>query len=117
MRNNLMKCVQKLIEVRGKKDIELKVFGVQIFLVTKTNPYHRNIYILFLPILRIETEKKKFAINVLICVWLYKFIKLMVTKWSTKKSMDKFEILFFNKTIISIERKTPFQFPTALYKG
>lgn len=117
MKKIIKKIISKFREVRGKKLYELKILGLQIFLVTKTNPYHTNIFILFIPLLRIENEETKFALNILLFVWIFKTIKLLFKKWNIRKTNEKCDILFCNKIIFSLETIAPFNFPTALYKG
>lgn len=132
-----MKLIDKLSEIRGKQVVaQLKLFGIQLFRICKTNPIHINVYILYIPILRIVWSKQRFEIHLLVVVWLYKFLvalgnnlRITANKETTilryaKKSLVEFShndkekaLKFIGKNIIGSYYLEPYQFPSAKFKG
>lgn len=132
-----MKLIDKLSEIRGKQVVaQLKLFGIQLFRICKTNPIHINVYILYIPILRIVWSKQRFEIHLLVVVWLYKFLvalgnnlRITANKDTTilryaKKNLIEFShnekeraIKIAGKNLFGTYFLQPFEFPTAMFKG
>lgn len=98
--------------IRGKKLYELKIFGIQIYLITTTYKSHYNVFLFYLPLFRIEKDRNRFAINILPFVWLYKFI----TGWRLVFLEKGFKITFLNRTVFEDVIVEPYKFPAACFK-
>lgn len=101
----------------GNKKVEMKLFGIQLFLVAKPDKWHTNIFILYFPVLRIDTEPTKFEINFLLLTWFYKAIKYLFTKWNIVKEENELRISFCGMTIYAEKEIRPYTFPSALFHG
>lgn len=132
-----MKFIDKLKEIRGKQVVaQLKLFGIQLFRICKTNPIHINVYILYIPLLRIVWSKQRFEIHLLVIVWLYKFLvalgnnlRITANKDTTILRYNNKHLIEFShnhnekafkvagKNIIGLYYCEPYQFPTANFKG
>lgn len=132
-----MKLIDKLKEVRGNQVVaQLKLFGIQIFRICKTNPIHTNVYVLYIPLFRIVQSKQRFEIHLLIITWLYKFLvaignnlRITSNKDTTmlryaKKNLFEFThnekeraVKVAGKNLIGKYNYVPFQFHTAMFKG
>lgn len=117
MNLTLDKVIARLKLMRGEKFWGMSIFGISIFLIAKRDPYHSNVFILFLPLLRIEKSSTRFGINFLPLVWVCKMFKIMLTKWSFHKTEYQVSICFLGKTVFSRVTAAPYKFPTALYRG
>jgi len=128
--------ISNLKDVYGKPVFDLKFFFIKIFSITKTTPEHINVYLLYIPLLRIIRSKNKFGINLLLFTWLFKiiffpFIALSIqhNSFYTRiliKNKNLFEILhssnnkgvkIFNKNFYSCTVREPYNFPTVRFKG
>lgn len=125
---NIKAAIKRLY---GQPVFQLKIFFINIFSVTK---YYGdiNIYILYLPFLRILKSKNRYGINLLVLAWIFDFISgLNISKdnRATKfnfhshaliecvKSPEFKGIKICGRNFYSITVKKPFNFPTAAFKG
>ena len=132
-----MKFIDKLKEVRGNQVVaQLKLFGIQLLRICKTNPIHINVYILYIPIFRIVLSKQRFEIHLLVVVWLYKFLVALGNNLRITANEDTTILRYAKKNLIEFSHSEkdhalkiagrnligtyylkPFEFPTAMFKG
>ena len=110
---SLMTSFARIVEnVLGKKQYGLNLFGLQIFLITITNQKCYNFFLFYVPLLRVEVHKERFAINLLPFVWLYK----LITGWKFELQQNGLRITFLGKTIYENVIIEPYKFPAANFK-
>lgn len=112
---NIMRSLY--MKARGNAIWELKLFGVQLVLIAQPDKWHTNVFLFYIPVLRIDTEPTKFGINLLILTWFYKVIKYMFTKWEYVRKENEIQLFFCGLNVYHRKDVVPFRFPTAMFRG
>ncbi len=102
---------------RGEKHIEIKFLGIQLLLIAHPGIHNTNIFILYLPVLRIDTEPTRFGINLLLFTWIYKVLRNLFTKWEYVKQPERTELKFCSVALYRRSEAVPWRFPSAMFHG
>lgn len=97
--------------IRGEIVFCFQIFGIKLLMVTKRDEWHRNIFILYIPILQIVTEAKRYSIDILPLVWIFKCIKYLFTKWQYIRLPEKHSLSFCGRNIYQWEQLKPYCLP------
>ena len=93
MLNILRKIYRKIKEIHGKTIKRFSLLGFPIFSLTQVNVEHYNLFVCLIPLLRINkhTNKAKgYSFEILILVWLYKFILLLFSGIKKRRQKKQF---------------------------
>jgi hypothetical protein len=113
----LAKLKALIIRARGEKYIEIKFLGIQLLLIAHPGIHSTNIFILYLPVLRIDTAPSRFGINLLLLTWSYKILRNLFTKWEYVKQPEKTELKFCSIALYRRSESVPWRFPSAMFHG
>lgn len=111
------KLVTRFKRARGDKAWELRLFGIQLFLIAQPDKQHINVFILYIPFLRIDCEPTKFGINLLVLTWLFKAVKYAFTKWRIIQTKSEMRIVFCGFNVYQRQDVAPYKFPSAQFRN
>lgn len=102
---------------RGKKVVEIKFLGIQLFLIAKPGEHNWNIFLLYLPLFRFDAAPHRYGFNLLVLTWVFKVLRNLFTKWELVRTANSTHLRFCG---ISLYRRTevvPYRFPSSLFRG
>lgn len=109
-----------------------KLAGIPLFTITKQAADKYNVFILFIPLLRVRKNKVVFGLNILLLAWIFdvfeNFHRAITDNFARfyYRSHQLVEIMYsdtvkgvslFRKNIYSVRKVTPFKFTNSLFKG
>lgn len=111
--SGLKKANDIMHQLQGKILYQMKVLGVQIFMVSKPQPSQYNVFLLFIPVLRIVWERSRFSINILLFSWVHNLLREI----KVEKTKESFRISLLGKSILKTTQSRPYDFPATKFKG
>lgn len=127
-----MKLKETLKKIRGNPVFQFKIFGIPLICVAKPSAENVNIFLLYIPFLRIITSKTRFGLNILILAWIMDFVNgLNIVKENGSKKLrcnNHVLIEYMNsphskgvkilgKNLYTVTVKEPYKFPNTAFKG
>ncbi|HHU18583.1 MAG TPA: LicD family protein [Clostridiales bacterium] len=100
------KVIEKVKKIIGNKVKQFVFLGLHIFTITTTYPGYYNLFILFLPVLRIVKKGKCYSVHFLPLVWVYKFLRTIVRKIQNRYLAEKYKFKKLSSTIIVLGKYT-----------
>ncbi len=127
-----MKLKDILKKIRGNPIFQFKIFGISLICVAKPSEDNVNIFLLYIPFLRIIVSKTRFGLNLLVLAWIFDFINgLNILKENGSKKLrcnnriliehmnspHSKGVKIFGKNLYSVTVKEPYKFPNTAFKG
>lgn len=114
MKAMCLKAFKKLI---GKEYMSFGIGFLKLLLITKIEEKKWNVFLLYLPLFRIEKIKGICRFNLLFFVWIQRMIKYLILDWRVEKKADSYTLRLANHEIYSATIVKPYNFPTASWRG
>lgn len=117
MKKLLSNMWSRIRRARGEKKVEIKILGIQLLLIAKPGAHNWNIFVLYIPLLRVDISPKSVGMNLLLFTWIYKALRNLFTKWEITKSKNSVQLRFCGVPLYRRTEVTPWRFPSAMFHG
>lgn len=107
----------RIRRARGEKKVEIKILGIQLLLIAKPGLYNWNIFVLYIPLLRVDAAPNGFGVNLVILTWIYKALRNLFTRWEIVKTKNSVQLRFCGVSLYRRAEVIPWRFPSAMFHG
>lgn len=112
----LAKIKHVVKKIRGEKIVfDLMWWKIHVLIIATTYSTYYNVYLFYIPLLRVRKGEGRLHINLLLLVWLFKLLAAPFVRWRFSRCKDQTILSFSGINIYSRNIRYAYKFPTAQF--